>query len=498
MILDFRNMISKLKYILAGGLSLFFTISSAQESQVLYFMNLPQNHLANPALRPSNSVTVCLPGLSGFSLNLNNNFFNYSDVFFKSSTNDSVYSFLSSEAATDKFLGKVNKKNSFSPQLTVPLLGVGFKTGKGLYFFFDINERADGNAVLPGDVIRLMLKGNGSFLNDKIDLSSMRMDMKYYREYGLAVSKDINSKLRVGIRPRLFTGIMSTRFDNNSLGIRVNSDYTHSIDADVTANFAGPFNVYASKKNEVDSLIFNGDYFDNAKAFTNFENLGMGIDLGATYQLLNNKVTVSAALTDLGFIRWKRNVSNLSFKGNYLFDGLDFTDIISGDKEFSDIGDQILDTLKQKFNLTKTNDPYSTWLAPGLTLGGSYNLNKNVSFGLLSYTKFIGKQVKQSMTMSANLNVSNLVSLSFAYSLQNHRADNLGAGIAFRAGIMQFYLLSDRLPVTWNRLKIDDSSNIVIPSNWNTLNLRLGMNLCFGNKVKKKNDKPIIQNEQTF
>jgi hypothetical protein len=391
----------------------------------------------------------------------------------------------------------VNKKNSFSPQITVPLLGVGFKTKNGLYFFLDINEKADGNAVLPGDIIKLMLKGNGSFMNDKIDLSSMRMDMKYYREYGISVSKDISNNLRVGIRPRLFTGIMATRFENNSLGIRVNSDYSHTIDADVTANFSGPFNVYASDNN-LDSLIFNGDYFKKAKAFTSFENMGLGIDLGATYKLLNNKVTVSAALTDLGYIRWKNNASNVTVKGNYVFDGIDFTDIISGDKDIADIGDEILDSLKQKFTIRETHDPFKTMLSPGLTLGGSYNLTKNVSFGLLSYTKFIGKQVKQSMTMSANLNVSNLVSLSLAYSLQNHRADNIGAGVAFRAGVMQFYLLSDRLPVTWNKLKLDDNKNIIIPSNWNTLNIRFGMNLCFGNKVNKKNDKPMIQNEQTF
>jgi hypothetical protein len=82
--------------------------------------------------------------------------------------------------------------------------------------------------------------------------------------------------------------------------------------------------------------------------------------------------------------------------------------------------------------------------------------------------------------------------------MQNHRADNLGAGLAFRAGIFQFYFISDRIPVSWNRIKLDGSSSVVLPSNWNTFNLRLGMNLTFGNKVKKKNDKPLIKNEQTF
>ena len=33
---------------------------------------------------------------------------------------------------------------------------------------------------------------------------------------------------------------------------------------------------------------------------------------------------------------------------------------------------------------------------------------------------------------------------------------------------------------------------MVLPSNWNTVNLRLGMNLTFGNKLKKKDDKPMM------
>jgi hypothetical protein len=46
----------------------------------------------------------------------------------------------------------------------------------------------------------------------------------------------------------------------------------------------------------------------------------------------------------------------------------------------------------------------------------------------------------------------------------------------------------------WNRIK-DDSNNIIFPANWNTFNLRLGMNLVFGNRIKEKKDKPMIMVE---
>jgi hypothetical protein len=114
--------------------------------------------------------------------------------------------------------------------------------------------------------------------------------------------------------------------------------------------------------------------------------------------------------------------------------------------------------------------------------------------GLLSYSRFIGKQIREAVTISGNLNIGNIFSTSLSYTAENSRYDNLGAGLAVRAGVTQFYLITDRIPVSWNRIK-DKSSNIIIPSNWNTINLRLGMNLVFGNRQKEKKDKPMIDIE---
>ena len=104
-------MTGKLKYILVSLFLLMNAVTSAQNSQVIYFMNLPQNHLVNPALRPSNSVYIGLPGLSGINLNINNNFVNFSDVFMKVKSSDSLISFLHPDYNVDKFLAKIKDKN---------------------------------------------------------------------------------------------------------------------------------------------------------------------------------------------------------------------------------------------------------------------------------------------------------------------------------------------------------------------------------------------------
>jgi hypothetical protein len=484
-----------LRYTFIIGLAMLLGDAAGQNNQLMYYMNLPQNHLMNPAMRPSNSVYIGLPVISGTNYNINNNFLNYSDLFVKSTTSDSIISILNPEYDIDDFISRVNKRNSISPQFSLQTFGLGFSAGKGVYIFFDINERVEGNAVFPGDIIKLILKGNEAFVGSEINLSSFRMDLRYFREYGFGFSKDFGSNLRIGVRPKIFSGIFSTTLDNRSLGIKVDDNYTHTLNADVTANISAPVTVYKDNEQKIDSIVFDDSRFDSGKGMFDFisgsKNFGLGIDVGATYKISDNLI-VSAAVTDVGYIKWKRDVSSIKAKGQFVFSGLDMTEVINGDKTLDDLGKELLDSLKDAITVTVSNAPFNTWLAPGLTVGGSYNVTKNISFGLLSYTKFIGSQVRESLTLSTNLNLGNSFSLSLGYSLQNKRADNLGAGLAFRAGVFQFYAITDRIPIFWSRINTDGGSSVVLPSNWNTVNLRLGMNLTFGNKIKKKDDKPMM------
>jgi len=487
-------MSGKIKYLFAVILMMIPAVMQAQNNQTLYFMNLPQNHLLNPALRPGNKVYIGLPVISGFNLNINNNFVNFSDVFLKRTLNDSVITFLNHDYNPDKFLAKIRDNNFFEPQTTIQLLGVGFSVGNDGYVFLDINDRIEGNIVIPGDLFRLALKGNEQFAGSKIDLSSLRGSMRYYREVGLGYSRNVTEKLRIGIKGKLLFGIADASTVNHSLGISVGNDYTHTFDADMEVNFSGPVKVYTDSKNNIDSIKVDDKKLDSASGakdfFTGKGNVGLGFDIGATYDL-NDRITLSASVTDLGFIRWKKDVTNLKANNQFVFSGLNVSDVIDGSKTFDEVGQDMLDSLKNAFVVTNTSKPFTTYLPFGVSLGGSFNVTKSFSVGLLSYTRIIEKQIREALTLSANLNIGNLFSTSISYTAENHRYDNLGAGIAFRAGVTQFYILSDRIPVVFNRIK-DDKTNILIPDTWNTINLRFGMNIVFGNRQKEKSDKPMV------
>ncbi len=485
----------KLKYILTLLLTMIIADLAAQNSQVMYYMNLPQNHLLNPAMRPSNKVYIGLPGISGANLNINNNFVNFSDVFMPGKTGDSVITFLHPDNDINDFLGKIKNKNSLESQAMVQLFGLGFSAGKSTYVFIDINTKIEGNFVIPGDLFKLALLGNEQFVGDKIDLSSLRGEAKVYHEFGIGFSRDITSKLRIGVKAKILNGFADLSIVNRSLGIAVNDDYSHTLFADVTFRSSDPFLIYndADSNLSIDDTRFNKES-DLVEFLRGKSNSGLGLDIGATYNI-SDKLVVSAAITDLGFIKWKKDLINLRAESHFEFNGFSIVDVVNGTKTFDELGQEMLDSLYNSLNISDSRNPYTTYLPFGVSLGGSYNLTKRFSVGVLSYSRFIGKQLKESLTISANVNFGNAFSTSVSYTAANNRFDNLGLGLAFRPGIFQFYILSDRIPVTWNKIKTDGST-IPLPASWNTIHLRVGMNLVFGNKVKKKDDKPMVLIEE--
>src|SRR5512133_1550977 len=181
--------------------------AAGQYSQSLYFMNLPQRNSLNPALKPTSRLYVGLPALSGVAVNLDNNFINMSDLFIDGVISDSTVSFLEPGEHLDGLMAGLKDKNSVGMQASVQLFGLGFSVGKDLWVTLDLTGRAEGNFVLPGELIKLGIKGNEAYAGQTIDLSSLRADAKYYNEIGVGISKNFTERLRLGVRGKLLFGV---------------------------------------------------------------------------------------------------------------------------------------------------------------------------------------------------------------------------------------------------------------------------------------------------
>ena len=477
--------------------TLTFAGLSAQTNLVLQNTDLPQNHLINPALRPSSSLYIGLPVISGIRLNLKSNFFSFSDVFMKDKSGDSVISILHKGSDPAAFLAKIKSKNIIIPEASVQIFGLGFSVGHDGYFFIDINDRIEGNLVLPHDLFSLILEGNKQFAGSSINLSQFGGDFKYYREAGLGYSMNITERLRVGIKGKMLFGIAGFSIDNRSFQVAVDKNYIHTMDADLVVNLSGPFSVKLNSDHTLNNIAIDESRINTSAGLktllSGMNNTGMGLDAGATYDI-TDKFTISAAMTDLGFIRWKNDVSNLEAKSKYVFRGVNIIDVINGTKTVDELGNEMADSLKKAFSFYDSHKSFSETLPYNLTFGASYHLSKIVSFGLTSESRISKYQVWETVELTANLNVIKNISAYLSYSLSNQQVNNLGAGVVAKSGIFQFYLLSDKIPLMWNKINVDKVNSITIPANMNTLNLRMGVNLIFG-KTGRENLKsdPMIR-----
>ncbi len=473
-------------------------VVQAQNSRILYFMDLPQNRNLNPAFKPADSLNIALPA-SGFALSLNNNFLNLSDVI-ANGRNDSLITFLHPEFNTGDFLNGIRRQNSIDLEFSLQLLGLGFRTGETGYLFFDVNEKIQARSVIPGDLFELALRGNEPFAGKYIDLSALKADMKYYHEFGLGYSWNLGKRLRAGVKGKLLLGMISASLADKSLGIRINEDYTHVFDADASINFSAPITVIRDG-NDINDLRYEDEFFRNTMLLKGKKNPGVAFDAGVTYNL-SEKLELSAALTDVGFIRWRNNVTNLISRNQFEFNGIDMTGVINGDETFSEAGDELIDSLKDSFQPVELHESFTTSIPGSLNMGAGYRVSKNFEFGILSSSRFMGRQLKESLTLSANMNLGSSLLASVSYTASNHRLDNIGAGLALRLSVLQFYIMSDRIPVYWDKIYTDSGNDnnhgyVPVPANLNTFDLRFGMNLVFGHRKKKVPDACDYETEET-
>ena len=133
---------------------------------------------------------------------------------------------------------------------------------------------------------------------------------------------------------------------------------------------------------------------------------GMALDLGGVYKL-NDNLTLSASVLDLGFINWSNNMKAVNRAESFEFNGFHDTAVRENsgptiDDKIDDYGDQITDFV----NLKDLGDQGSrtTSLAATLNLGAEYSLPSydKLSFGFLSSTRINGDYTWSEGRLSAN------------------------------------------------------------------------------------------------
>ncbi|MBE9467538.1 MAG: hypothetical protein IMY72_04335 [Bacteroidetes bacterium] len=439
---------------------ILFTITtsvSAQEINTLYFMrSIPQSNALNPAIQRNCRVFIGLPALSS--------------MYFDFSTGIAYNDFLTKNNVTnkydydiDKLITRLDSKNYFSSSVNINLFSLGLKFKNNLSFTLDVSEKVFARAGIPRDLIKFAWQGNSQFVGKQANFDNFNVDLDYYHELALGVSKKIG-QVTVGAKGKVLLGIGNITSKKTELRMTSDpSDFDLTINSDIQINTSGPFAI----TQKPDSSLNTPEFDENKSVtdiFLNRENMGFALDAGIVYDI-NDFVSLSASVIDLGFINWKSDVNNISQTGSFTYSGPDANDTTNF---FSGIVDSIKNSFKPD---PITHDSYSSSLASKIYFGGAFNLNKNISFGVLSRGEIYNKKYSQGFTFSANTHFLKFLSTTVSYTMNDKGYNNFGLGLGLKGGPLQFYIVSDNIPVK--------------PQELSYVNFRFGFNLLFGCKKKK-------------
>ena len=367
--------------------------TSAQELRTSYFMETSNyRHQMNPALLDSPYVGLLFSNINiGMTGNIGAKQFIFDTNGLPGYTGNYRYTtFMDPNVDAKTFLNKLHDKNRFDLYLNYNLFSVGFKAWGGVNLL-ELNLRSNTNLTLPKGLFEFA-KTAGE--KEHYEFGGLGMRTQNYMELALGHSRDINKQWRVGGKLKFLIGAAYADFTADNVTLDMTEDAWR-----IQSNAQMKASLLKSDVIHEDPSKNSADGRPRVKKLDNFgfslPGFGMALDLGVTYKPIEN-LTVSAAITDLGFISWK-NTHHASSQGDYTFDGFNNIYIGSDKDQTEDIDDQfdqIGDDLEEMFSVYDDGTKTATQaLAATLNVGAEYKLPAydKLKFGFLYTSRIHGK-----------------------------------------------------------------------------------------------------------
>jgi hypothetical protein len=473
-------------------IAIFAAISvvSAQVNTLYYMKTVATRHELNPSFQPlPNSYYSILPIYSGMYIGAGNNSLALEDIVYPKRI-DGKYKtiwFFNSEGNVDDFYKQLKNTTRVYSEVDLRLFAMGLRIRNNSYLTIGLNTKTSAGVFIPKDLAKLLIYGAPDTTNiNSFNLDRLGIRANAYTELAVGYSRQIDDKLIVGGKLKLLAGHanMTTKIDK----IKLNASRERwEFDIKGTVNMSAPSTEYElDDQKRIENIDF--DPFDNFNFGNMLGGFGAAVDLGANYKLLDDRLTVSASLLDLGFINWKAgNASNIPVSGYFEFDGVDieFKDgIANWDEDY-------FDNIEDNIEYTTTFESYTSTLAAKVMLGVEYGiLNNLLTFGGLSKSTIINKSIFQEITASVNYLQFSFFNASLSYSLLNGRFGTVGLGLGGRLGPFNIYVAGDYMPMKYAKQ--------YVPYKNKAFNLQTGILLNFGYSDKKNadDDKDGVQNRK--
>ncbi len=483
------------KYMLAGALAAGFLTAGAQEvSRSAYFLDgYNFRHEMNPAIAPERGYVSGLV-FGNISLGFQSNFGLNNFIYKKD--DGQLTTFMNKSVSSSEFLGGLSNTSKLLTGVDLNILSVGFK-GFGGYNYFGLNVKSDIGMSMPKGLFEFMKVGqNGP--DTKYDFGNLRLRMMSYAEIALGHQRQITPELAAGVKVKFLLGLAHVDANINKMNIEM-GDKKWVIDGDGELFLGAGNGLYVPTNAESGKELDKPDRaqqidFDGIK-YNSFglAGFGMAFDLGATYDMSKfvDGLRLSAAITDLGFIKWNGAVVARMPGRAWEFDG--FQDIAIDDtqddyeqnkidQQLEDLGDKLDDCLN--FEKQPQKEGETRALHATLTIGAEYDMPfyKRLSAGFLFTQRMAGCFSWTEGRFSANVKPTGWFDATINYGISTF-GSSFGWMINFHPKGFNFFLGSDH-----QVFKI--AKNPPIPVGHFNANIQLGINFSFGGKYKGK---PIVK-----
>ena len=407
------------KFLVAASIFATAITVQAQYLRTSYFMEGASTRVQmNPGLQPTRGY-LNLPLIGGFNVTANTNSLGINDIIdITKDGND----FLNNNT----LYNSLQQDNRFNLNLNTNLLSFGWIKGKN---FWSVNAglRMDIGAQINKDMFTMMRTMN-SFDIDNIagrehtyKMGNQSINMNAYAEVGLGLSRRITEKLTVGARAKVLLGLARTEVNIEQFDLNLEVPEVKVGQEDFSEeDWYGKNYSYDAKANVVTTLKGGGMTFDENNMINGFDldassfgiaGTGFGVDLGASYSIFNN-LTVSAAVLDLGVMKWnKNNTTMATVEGHQNV-------TISEDNYDQYIGGDILSLDRFDFKKDEEADyKSSTKLSTTILLAAEYGLlNNKLSVGAVYSSRFVQPKTQTELTFLATLRPSNAFNAAISYS----------------------------------------------------------------------------------
>ena len=412
---------------------------------------LLQTSKTNPAMLPQERLIIGIPSV-------------YANYFHTPGSIGSILDIEGDRAILNvqNLLNEVESSNYLRLNLELETINAHFRLSDKVAFNFNHAIKSSNYLSYPDALPKLFWEGNSQYIGQDVVFGPDQHSFAY-NEFGLGAALTFG-KLTVGAKGKLLLGIGDVSTNKTDASLYTDDDiYQLTLNTD--------YNINSSTFGEVllfDTLSgYSAEYgWDEVFAFEDFKsgNTGFAFDLGINYEV-TDKLSIGVSVLDIGSINWRKDVANNSSQGSFTLEGLDLSDVLSGDDlSLSDA----VDTVETIFEFMETNNSYSTDLPLKTYLNATYEFSDKVTLAAMFYNESYRNENFTAFGLGGHYTLNKNLSLGATYSIRNNKYDNIGLNLGTRFGPVQLYASTDNILAA------------IQPYESNNVNLRVGMNLILG------------------